>query len=274
MVLNNTSSESGAEFDKSKYGFEAVFSRVWRILFTPSPPIQTILRSRLSKLGLVPNEYVSSHLRALYAVETRPTDEIHRYTENALACATLIFPGVPIFFASDATVALEHARDFNGRVVVDGSTMYNVSKHKGQSIELRVVTAAMGATTTPSLGDNTDKNSSTATALSQPWHLDSFLGPTENFYDTFVDLYLLAMAGCVTYNKGGYGHWGMLIGGHPHCQVRQALVGDMLKRNELCTFRAASETKEAITAAFNKNHPSVFGKDDSETGPLFLPPMD
>jgi hypothetical protein len=59
-----------------------------------------------------------------------------------------------------------------------------------------------------------------------PLHLDrcrDWQGrPPSDFYDTFVDLYLIALGGCVTFNKGGYGHWALLIGGDYQCFIDQA----------------------------------------------------
>jgi len=263
MVFKGTPKDD----DKYQFGFEAVFSRVWKVVFTPALPIQAILKSSLTNFGLVPNQYVASHLRALYAVDTRETELIQRFTENALACATQIFPGVPIFFASDSMVALQHARESNEKEIHEDAF----------STKLRVVTAS--ETITPPASPESNEigsNSSASTSVSEPWHLDSFLGPVEKFYDTFVDLYLLGMAGCVTYNKGGYGHWGMLIGGHSQCQMRQALIGHKIRNKTaaFCKFRVASGDNKNTVASFNKRHPSAFGRDDIETGPLFLPPME
>lgn len=261
LVFDTNSTELGAQDNQEQFGFEPLFSRVWSVLFTPSPPIQEILQSRLSSLGLVPNEYVASHLRALYAVDDRPLDEIHTFTENALACATNVYPGVPIFFASDAAQALEHAQNFNGKQVQDDAN---------QTIRLKVVTAADDKKASAS-GETPNNDNST---LNHPWHLDSYIGPVENFYDTFVDLYMLAMAGCVTYGKGGYGHWGMLIGGHTQCQLRQHLIGSRYRDEQLCKFRASTESFETITTNFHDSHPSVFGNGSPESGPIFLPPME
>jgi hypothetical protein len=36
--------------------------------------------------------------------------------------------------------------------------------------------------------------------------------PASEFFNIFLYLYLLALGDCVTFNKGGYGHWGLLIG--------------------------------------------------------------
>ena len=265
LVFNPNSTEIGALDDQDEFGFENLFSRVWRVCFTPSPPIQDILKSRLSSLGLVPNEYVASHLRALYATDERPIEEIHRFTENALACATKIYPGVPIFFASDAGQALEYAQGYNGKEV------YDINK---QSIKLKVLTAG-DSVLSPSSAETAKNDNKNASAIPHPWHLDSYIGPVENFYDTFVDIYMLAMAGCVTYGKGGYGHWGMLIGGHIKCQSRQVFIGRRRANSKgFCKFTSTTESFENITTTFHNNHPSVFGNGDPQSGPIFLPPVE
>lgn len=164
----------------SEPNFETVFAHVWKIFFTPSPPVASKIQSKLDAMDLQPNHYVASHFRALYGVAERPEDEIEQYTANALACATHIRPNVPIFFASDSSHATERALQYNNEEV--GSPSHNI----------RVVTSIPNP--------------------NPPWHLDSYVsGPTEKFYDTFIDLYLLALGGCVTYSNGGYGHWGTLL---------------------------------------------------------------
>lgn len=281
MVFNDTKSEMGADDDYDMFKHDAIFSRVWKVFFTPSKPVQAIIRSTLSDLHLIPNKYAGSHLRALYAKTERRTEQIQRFTENAIACGSMMFPGVPIFFASDSTIALEYAQTLNGQEIDDGAQRLNETKAddaggKTRS-KLRVVTAADASKSTIPLrlekvvGNDT----AAAKAISQPWHLDSLVGPVQNFYDTFVDIYLLAMAGCVTYNIGGFGHWAMLIGGQLHCGNRQHIIGRRARHPETdyCHFRAPTESFKRITNRFNKEHPSIFGRDDPDTGPLLLKPM-
>jgi len=214
--------------------FDTVFSHIWRVFFTPSPPVASKIQSKLDELGLKPNHYVASHLRALYGVENRAKQLIKKFTENALACATQIRPDVPIFFASDSSIATEYALQFNGKKMTSSNG-------------LRVVTSVP------------DPN--------PPWHLDSFLGPTASFHDTFVDLYLLAMAGCVTYNKGGYGQWSLLIGGNIQCSMAQFIIGRKSNnpKEDFCQWSSSLNS-----TANNKGTPMICGNDD---GPLFIPPM-
>ncbi|OEU14794.1 hypothetical protein FRACYDRAFT_241348 [Fragilariopsis cylindrus CCMP1102] len=217
----------------SEPNFETVFAHVWKIFFTPSPPVASKIQSKLDAMDLQPNHYVASHFRALYGVAERPEKEIEQYTANAVACATQIRPNVPIFFASDSAHATERALQYNNEEV--GSPSHHI----------RVVTSIPNP--------------------NPPWHLDSYVsGPTEKFYDTFIDLYLLALGGCVTYSNGGYGHWGLLIGGNVDCNIRQLFIGRKSNsKKDFCKWSSSdSKTKEVAT--------TVYGND---SGPLFLPPM-
>jgi hypothetical protein len=168
--------------------FNEVFYDVWRTFFRPSKAVAAVIQSQMKQMALIPGAYVSTHLRALYAITERDSRQIEEWTRNALNCASVLRqPGFPIFFASDSAEASNYARVYAGE---NGA---------------RVVTH------TPN--------------PNPPLHLDRCRDwqnrPTSDFYDTFVDLYLIALGGCVTYNRGGYGHWGLLIGGDYQCFIDQ-----------------------------------------------------
>jgi hypothetical protein len=42
----------------------------------------------------------------------------------------------------------------------------------------------------------------------------------QDFYDTFVDLYILAESRCITYGAGGFGSWASLISRNSLCSIR------------------------------------------------------
>jgi hypothetical protein len=199
--------------------FNQVFHTVWRIFFTPSAPVTNVIQSKLTSLGLTPNHYVASHLRALYAVDNndRPEWHIQLYAENALACATQLRPGVPIFFASDSSVATAHALKVGQEKRVSCTKTIFDKQPVVEALSMGVVASIPNP--------------------NPPWHLDTMIGPVEKFYDTFVDLYLMALAGCVTYGKGGYGHWASLIGGNINCTLKQDFMSQ--RRRQLqnpCNF--------------------------------------
>lgn len=169
--------------------FEQVFHNVWTMLFTPSPPLATMIQNELHRMGLHPGQYVASHLRALYNREDRPEDQSRNWAENAVNCASELQPGVPMFFASDSPNATFYAKQYATakRVPVFGTR----EPHPNPPLHL----------------DRT-----------KDWRRR----PISDFYDSFVDLYLMALgSGCVTYNKGGYGHMGLMMGVNSSCALLQ-----------------------------------------------------
>ncbi|KAL3911056.1 MAG: hypothetical protein SGILL_007435 [Bacillariaceae sp.] len=234
-------------------GFDEVFHNVWRIFFTPSIAVANLIQSKLNQMGLLPNHYVAAHLRAMYAVEKREDSHIQLFTENALACATQLRPGVPIFFASDSSVASDHA-------VMLGETKYipNQGKHHRPNHDDNLVATALDKGVVRSIPNP-----------NPPWHLDTMIGPVEKFYDTFVDLYLMALAGCVTHGIGGYGHWALLIGGNINCTLRQEFMGQRPFVRNACHFQAPDEkTKDAEDRLLSNTKAS-----NTRLDTLFLPPM-
>jgi hypothetical protein len=150
--------------------FDQLYHEVWRIFFTPSPPVARRIQGELEHLGLVPGEYSSAHVRALYAIDFRPLGSIKRWTRNGLNCASGLRPGKPIFFASDSSIASDMAVAY------------------GRNRSLAIVVHK--------------------SSPNPPLHLDKPDGNTtrlpSDFYDTFIDLYLLALGGCVFHNKGEF----------------------------------------------------------------------
>ncbi|VEU45143.1 unnamed protein product [Pseudo-nitzschia multistriata] len=253
-------------------GFERIFAVAWKIAFTPSLPVQDLLRAKLAELGLVPNQYAASHLRALYGETSRPSPIIQKFTQNALACATELTAAnlggvdasrtMPIFFASDSKIAIRHA----------------LSLSSGGEDPLEGLPRVVASSNPSAVHGESDGSTGTGDSLV---HLDSLVAPVEAFYDTFVDLYLMAMARCVTYGRGGYGHWALLIGGHLDCAKRQHIIGRRIKNEatDLCHVpegAAASGGLPPLPAGGEapregRAMPVGFGNDGTD-GPLFLPP--
>ena len=70
--------------------------------------------------------------------------------------------------------------------------------------------------------------------------------------------------------KGGYGHWGLLIGGNVQCSVRQFYIGRHSKnKNDFCEWSSLIVDSEIETET-NKVTTTLY---DNDSGPLFLPPM-
>lgn len=210
------------QLTKGEIPFDELYHEVWKIFFTPSPPVAQAIQSEMDDLGLVPGEYSSAHVRALYAIKYRAAGLVKRWTTNGINCATTLRPGRPVFLASDtgfaSTVAGAYGEFKHAHIV---SHMSNPNP---------------------------------------PLHLDKseegVKRPSSDYYDTFIDLYILAFGGCVAYNKGGFGNWGLLIGGNTSC-------GWKMKRG-----------KQGIQNPCNWTHvPDGYRPASKLNEPLFLEPM-
>jgi hypothetical protein len=173
--------------------YNAVVRDFWETLFTPSPPVAALIRQNMNDLHLVPGAYVAAHVRALYTSDaSNNTDLVH----NGINCATKLKPGLPVYFASDSSKASRAALEY------------------GRSKQNDNITAT--ATVVARIADT------------EPLHIDrgiDFLHKSNGwqnvsataFYDTFVDLYLLAGSQCLSYGVGGYGFWGSLLSHNSSC---------------------------------------------------------
>ena len=225
--------------------FQTIFHDVWRLFFTPNPNIAQRIDSELRRLHLVPGQYVAAHLRALYAIDQRPQEQIRSWTHNALNCASqLLRPGQSshsIFFTSDSKDATVMAARYG--------------QMKGAAVQTRVPQP------------------------NPPLHLDFERNwanrPVSDFYDTFIDLYLIALGGCVTYNKGGFGHWGLLIGGDVSCFINQE-TKSKVKLVKKCSWLEAPQQQDQQDQQEQQRQdeaPNTQYKSILERHPLFLPPV-
>ncbi|CAB9509157.1 unknown protein [Seminavis robusta] len=179
------------EMQANDYGQEwlGMFRHMWHWAFTPAPPIAQRVKDNFDRLGIVPGEYAAAHIRAVYAVKERSEKEMTQMTHHAMNCISMLRPGGPFFVASDTAFAVKTAIEY-GR-------SKNVTVWHNQQWSLP----------------------------EQPLHLDMYdakdpsLVP-EDFYDAFVDLYLLGSTRCVAHGQGSFGHWGYLLGYNSTCEIR------------------------------------------------------
>jgi hypothetical protein len=167
-----------------------IFHELWKITFTPSPAVKNAIEQEMNKLGLVPGAYTAAHLRVLYGIEVRAEGVQEKWAENALNCASEMRPNTPIFFTSDSSDATHYAKVYASE---RKATVFTRIQNPNPPLHIDKV----------------------------KFHLRL---PPSDFYDTFVDLYILAQADCVTYNKGGYGIFALLISRNSTCGVRQDAI--------------------------------------------------
>ena len=185
MLLQLQSSDHGAlVYNANMPGepsFYEVFKDAWESFFKPSAPVQKLIDENMQSLGLEPRQYVAAHLRQKYHKDkTSDTWNV----ENQVKCTYRQLPNVPIYFASDSQEATSHAVEFGKTAPTNERTVRVVAR----------------------------------TNSTEPLHLDrgsDYLYNNDSwkttkpsqYYDVFVDLYLLAQAKCVVYGLGGYGQW-------------------------------------------------------------------
>eukprot|EP00797_Seminavis_robusta_P023157 Sro377_g130000.1 n/a (456) ;mRNA; f:17178-18618 len=189
MICEMQANDYGQEWYDDRDEQLGMFRHMWHWAFTPAPPIAQRVKDNFDRLGIVPGEYAAAHIRAVYAVKERSEKEMTQMTHHAMNCISMLRPGGPFFVASDTAFAVKTAIEY-GR-------SKNVTVWHNQQWSLP----------------------------EQPLHLDMYdakdpsLVP-EDFYDAFVDLYLLGSTRCVAHGQGSFGHWGYLLGYNSTCEIR------------------------------------------------------
>jgi hypothetical protein len=168
--------------------YTSVYRAVWNIVFMPSPPVAVLIDQALQKLQLQRNKYTALHIRSMYN-DDRSEDA--SYIHHQVNCATFIDTKANILAISDSTLALASA------------VAYGESKENGRII-----------------GRYYD---------SPPLHIDRedhFLNgavpesrPPSDYYDTFVDLYLLAYSLCTSRSQGGFAQLATMISSDYRCSI-------------------------------------------------------
>ncbi|CAB9530808.1 expressed unknown protein [Seminavis robusta] len=186
--------------------FKYVVRDVWRTLFTPTLSLQQKLQQQLRDLQLREGHYTAVHLRLLYAMgaDERSSEDTIRWTRNAINCASNLDHGPPYFVASDSHEA--------GRAAVEYGMEHSMPNNNNNQ---RMIVARLAATnnnnnTTPFHYDRIPVLKDDPEQKAAPYH-------ASDYDETYVDLYLLAMAQCVSYGVGGYGKLASFLSYNSSC---------------------------------------------------------
>jgi hypothetical protein len=207
LILQNRSNHSNNNNNMEQQpSFQQVYRRMWFRLFQWSPAVLQRVEAAKRKLQLVDEHqpYIGVHVRALYT----SNGTSHRNDEQAaLQCARQLArryrntTTTRIFLASDSLEVTMRALTYNNQ---------DPAAPPGAAGTLIVTRSSSNGNTTPPLhldrGNEFLKNTN-------DWKLHS----AADYYDTFVDLALLAGAQCVVYGAGGYGQWASLMSANPLC---------------------------------------------------------
>jgi len=223
------------------------FRDCFEAFFTPAPQLARRVADEMRRMRIRPGSYASAHVRANYALhgrgkergrgfldggdEGRDPELVRAWTKNALNCLSTLRPGGPFFFAADSSLAKQIAVQYG--------------KEKG----VDVVTS------------QEQKN---------PLHIDIVpdwkTRDPSDYYDIWVDLLVMSMGRCLTWNVGGFGLFALHLSGQDkNCtKVHWTSGVPKSKAHENCiwqdpppNFRATSHTEWKSLSA-----------DD-----LFVPPM-
>jgi hypothetical protein len=195
-----------------------VFKPLWKAFFTPSPAVQALLDREREALQLTTDHYVAVHIRSQY----------HNYLSD-LQIRTLV----------------RHAMNCGSQLQLKLKQLSVDANNTPDSAEpIFVATdSSRAATAVAAYGkrrnahyfrqrESTLAESDSASSASEPLHLDrgsahlnrnasvwTTAQDPADYYDTFVDLYLLAGSRCITYHVGGYGRWANLLSSNLTCEM-------------------------------------------------------
>jgi hypothetical protein len=203
--------------------YDHFYHDLFHATFQPSPGVKQQLKAYLDVDGdfedqtsipiLRSDEFVAVHYRAGYPKEpyrlTRNETILKETTLYAIQCARSRVPyHSTIYFLSDTARALE------------------------------LVEKEYNSPTTSSRNDNTRTNditirtplSTNLTSNTRPNHLNfAETSDPSQFYDVFVDLFIMSHAHCVVYGSGGFSMFGAYISHHSHCGTQHSKLGKFYK---------------------------------------------
>lgn len=191
--------------------FDAVSRDCWRIFFEPSLGVQRRLEIVRAQYGLKPNRYVAVHIRSLYQQVAGPK-KTALIAKNAINCGSQLRESgqEPIYVTTDSMnstmAAWTYAKeDHPSQIIVVARSVQPSGS---------VVAGSVTAETTLPAFLHLDRGTAFLSRNSTVWTIESH---PEAYYDTFVDLYLLAQARCRTYHLGNYAKWANLLSDNPSC---------------------------------------------------------
>jgi hypothetical protein len=190
IVATNITESSRAK-DVIQDDYDEIYHDLFRAMFRPVAPIQSLINKKLEATGLLPGEFSVAHYRAFYALEHEkeqvPEELLIDRAVNSVNCASELRPGGPVYFASDSKVAVEAVQNYASQTnrsifSLDGPEALHLDKENGR--------------------------------------------PSLDFYPVFVDLYLMASGRCVSFGQGGFGQYALLVGHNATCFNRHFYKGD------------------------------------------------
>jgi hypothetical protein len=195
-------SSTPASTSTNSFALEDIYLHVWDILFQPSPAVAALIQKQMQELQLTDNNYAAVHIRSQYLRDKSSIAKHAPHFRNAVHCASQLLPGASIFIAADAAAVTEYAVNY-GREKAAASA----AKVKGATAIAVVARPTISNSTNPL---HLDRGSDYLATGAQIIEQEAVRRPSD-YYDIFVDLYLLARSKCIALHTGGYGHWARLM---------------------------------------------------------------
>lgn len=197
LFLKNDSVANSNSDSERQPTFQQVYSECWRSLFQPTAPIQSRIDAALQKLQLVPRQYVAVHIRGLYQKAAGPKRTAF-VARNAMHCASQLRVSAheAIYVTTDSFNSTQAALE------------YAHQNHPETRVVARSIEQQQQQRTAPVL--HLDRGTAFLSKNASAWTAQTN-GAASSFYDTFVDLYLLALARCRSVHLGNYAKWAHLI---------------------------------------------------------------
>ncbi|GKZ00603.1 hypothetical protein MPSEU_001012500 [Mayamaea pseudoterrestris] len=162
--------------------FRRSFRSLFFKCFAPTPPLASAIDRAMHQLQLAPGDYAAAHFRAKYN-EAHPLSDtlVKALARNVINCASHLRRTIdePIFFASDSQLAVQSAVEYR---------------------------------------DSTHRLIIVSPTYNEPLHLDKATsGNPSDYYNVFVDLFVLSNAHCIAHGQGGYGRLAVLLSHNASC---------------------------------------------------------
>jgi hypothetical protein len=226
----------------------------WHVMFTPIVEIQRRIQQSLQEMNLRPGQYTAAHVRAWYKVETRTRMFLRDLSHNALNCASQLDALQPHSYNNN------HNNNHHNHNKNDARRYFYVASDSGYVVE-RALT----------YGPQQDPQHAVVVARTHeapPLHLEKADHPelrnSSEYYDIFVDLYLMALSRCVTYNKGGFGQLAHMLSYNVSCY-------SIHHYNKIMRCNWTNHHDEYSRATADAHDDT--GDDSSVSEPLFPVPM-
>lgn len=191
--------------DLVNWDYPEMIGDIFRVMFEPVPLLARRVNMTMAKLGLVENEFVSTHVRARYPTAALlemhgslnydkggglnfEDPQVKNYltviSKNAIACSHILAPDLKVFFASDHNQATNY-------IISNEVEVFDI-KDNGMRIK--------------AVGINRDK---------EPVHTESNqTSLISDFYPVFEDLLIMGGSRCVSHGVGSFGSLAAGLGGN------------------------------------------------------------